>query len=253
MDIDNLDIDNQGIDNQDIDNQGIDNQDIDNQGIDNQDINMLEEVRNDYVFVFDTETTGLPDRNKHNATKYYPPEELNHYDSSRIVSIAWMIFNKMGEVKYSRYAVIKPDDFISSPKALAVHGITYQYAMENGTAMKKILKEIEHTLLLCDTMVAFNANFDYHILLSECYRYRCRKTISSIKKMTLKCAQKESIKKIPGLVCRRKKYPKQEEVYRHLFGDPNFSTSHNSFDDTLRCAQIYFKLNGCRSIIDRFF
>ena len=253
MDIDNLDIDNQGIDNQDIDNQGIDNQDINNQDINNQDINMLEEVRNDYVFVFDTETTGLPDRNKHNATKYYPPEELNHYDSSRIVSIAWMIFNKMGEVKYSRYAVIKPDDFISSPKALAVHGITYQYAMENGTAMKKILKEIEHTLLLCDTMVAFNANFDYHILLSECYRYRCRKTISSIKKMTLKCAQKESIKKIPGLVCRRKKYPKQEEVYRHLFGDPNFSTSHNSFDDTLRCAQIYFKLNGCRSIIDRFF
>ena len=82
------------------------------------DLDIPEEVRDDYVFVFDTETTGLPDRNKHSSTKYYPPEELNHYDSSRIVSIAWMIFNKMGEVKYSRYAVIKPDDFVSSDKLL---------------------------------------------------------------------------------------------------------------------------------------
>lgn len=217
------------------------------------DLDIPEEVRNDYVFVFDTETTGLPDRNKHSTTKYYPPEELNHYDSSRIVSIAWMIFNKMGEVKYSRYAVIKPDNFVSSDKALAVHGITHQYAMENGTPMKKILEEIDHTLKICDTIVAYNANFDYHILLSECYRYRCRRTISLIREKTLKCAQRESVKKIPGLVCRRKRYPKQEEVYRHLFGDLNFTTTHNAFDDTLRCAQIYFKLNGCQSIIDRFF
>ncbi len=210
-------------------------------------------LKNDYIFVFDTETTGLPARNKSNYTKYYPPEELNYYDSSRIVSIAWMLFNKMGEVQYSRYAVIKPDDFVSSKKALEVHGISHEYAMENGTPMKQILKEIEHTLQLCNTIVAFNANFDYHILLSECYRYRCRKTISSIKQKTLKCAQREAVRKIPGLICRRRRYPKQEEVYRHLFGDPNFSTTHNAFDDTLRCAQIYFKLNGCRSIIDRFF
>ena len=141
------------------------------------DIDIQEEVKKDYIFVFDTETTGLPARNRYNTTKYYPPEEVNRYDSSRIVSIAWMIFNKTGEVKYSRYAVIKPDDFVSSEKALQVHGVTHQYAMENGTPMKNILNEIHHTLQICDTLVAYNANFDYHILLSECYRHRCRKTI----------------------------------------------------------------------------
>ena len=217
------------------------------------DIDIPEKVRNDHVFVFDTETTGLPARNKYSVTKYYPPEEINNYDTSRIVSIAWMIFSKQGEVKYSRYAVIKPDGFFSSEKALAVHGITHQYAIENGTPIKDILREIYHNLKICDTIVAFNANFDYHILLSECYRYRCRSIISSLRRKKLKCAQKESVKKINNLVCRRSRYPRQDEVYRHLFGDPNFRTSHNAFDDTLRCAQIYFKLNGCESIIDRFF
>lgn len=217
------------------------------------DIEITNNLGNDYVFVFDTETTGLPLRNKYSTTKYYPPEEINYYDSSRIVSIAWMIFNKHGEVKYSRYAVIKPDGFFSGEKALSVHGITHQYAMENGTPIKDILNEIHHTLKICDTIVAFNANFDYHILLSECYRYRCRKLISSLRRKKLKCAQKEAVHKIPNLICRRRKYPRQDEVYRQLFGDPNFTTTHNAFDDTLRCAQIYFKLNGCQSIIDRFF
>jgi len=50
---------------------------------------------------------------------------------------------------------------------------------------------------------------------------------------------KEILKTINGMT---KRYFKLEEVYREVFSNKEFSTAHNSLDDTLRCAQVYFKL-----------
>ena len=105
-----------------------------------------------YYFIFDVETTGLPMKCNHTKNTYYSPEILQAYDTSRIVSIAWMIFDKNGKIQSSRYAVVTPDGFVSADKALQVHGITDQYAQENGIPITTVFKEIKQVLENCDSI-----------------------------------------------------------------------------------------------------
>lgn len=199
-------------------------------------------------FVFDLETTGLPKTTKRTKSKYYPPEEIQYYDSSRIVSVAWMVYDKNGSVVNSSHIIVKPDGFTSSPGALKVHGITDEYATQFGTSIHDIFDELYQDLKNCNIVVGYNVKFDYNILLSECYRYHCKDIINILKKIKLNnnviCAQRESVKHIEDLPnhVRRRFYPRLEEVYRYLFNKPNFITQHDALDDTLRCAEIYFKL-----------
>ena len=60
-------------------------------------------------FVFDTETTGLPARKSYDD--YYAPENLEKYDKSRIVSIAWILFSGPRIIS-KNYFVIRPEGFL---------------------------------------------------------------------------------------------------------------------------------------------
>ena len=201
------------------------------------------------IMFFDLETTGLPTRTNRTKSKYYPPEEIDKFDSSRIVSIGWMVFNEETQNLISKnHLIIYPDNFISNPKALEVHKITDEYAKQNGIPIKNVMNIFNKDLKICNKMIGYNVNFDYNILVSECYRAHHKTLLKQIKKITrvggIKCAQKEAKYKIGihNIIAKRKLYPRLEEVYRQLFNEPNFTTSHDAFDDTLRCAQIYFKL-----------
>lgn len=195
-------------------------------------------------FFFDLETTGLPKRTKSTRNGYYPAEEINNFDSSRIVSIGWMVFNEEGKLLTTNHKIVKPDNFVSSPAALRVHGITNEYANQVGIPIQQILIDVEEDLIKCDYMIAYNAQFDFNILLSECYRYHFKGLINRMKNVKLKCAQKEVVRSGLNVNAKRKFYPRLEESYRGLFNDMSFNTSHDALDDTLRCAQVYFKVNN---------
>lgn len=199
------------------------------------------------IMFFDLETTGLPTQKKGDKfNRYHHPSLIQHYDSSRIVSMAWQIYdvdtiNLLSEENH----IVYPDNFESQPKALAVHGITNEKAKMYGKNIQDIFDIFKKELKTVSLVSGFNVSFDYHVLLSECYRYGDQDIILKLQKTPIMCTQKLATKTLKNVsYCKYKLFPKLEEVYRYLFNDKDFNTSHDALDDTKRCAEIYFKLRS---------
>lgn len=190
---------------------------------------------------FDLETTGLPERRYSSYSSYFPPNEFFHYNGCRIVSIAWIIYEKGEKVKET-YHVILPDGFVSSPKSLEIHKITDEYARENGTPISLVFAEFYEDLQTCQKLLSYNLDFDYNVFMAECWRYKRREIIKVMTEIIPLCIMKKSKEILGTIEGVDKKYFKLEEVYRFLFKDKDFQTAHNALDDTQRCADVYYKL-----------
>jgi DNA polymerase III epsilon subunit-like protein len=125
------------------------------------------------LVVLDLETTGLP-RTTHFGV--YPTwTDSFAYDPSRIVQLAYTEWT-LGEPVPSRDAVTtrlrRPEGFVCSPKAEAVHGLTTARLEHEGVRFVDILHDagLVAALRQCDYVVAHNAGFDVNILRNECFR-----------------------------------------------------------------------------------
>lgn len=194
------------------------------------------------VLVFDTETTGLPTRKGYD--KYYPYTELQHYDESRIVSIAWNLYDDT-ELLSSKYYIIKPDTFKidDTSKSCEINGITQAIAEKDGINITDMLVELHTDLYNCDVIVAHNILFDTHILLSELHRYKRDDMIAIFDNKELYCTMNNTkdLLKIP-MRFGDYKSPKLTELYEFLFNE-TFDNNHNALADVEACAKCYFKLN----------
>ena len=142
---------------------------------------VLDFLTNKRVFVFDTETTGLPAKGPNGFGSYWDFRDNSKYESARIVSIAWAFIEN-----YDRNNLQDKGDneastivhFIRHPEGFSeitnshIHGITFENAFENGVKFNDILENcgLGETLLSSDYIVAHNAGFDLHVLLNELYR-----------------------------------------------------------------------------------
>ena len=97
---------------------------------------------NDYIFFFDIETTGLPKKTNSTNSGFYPYNVLEGYNTSRMVSIAWMIYDKQFNLIKQEYFIVLTDNFVSSKDALKVHGITSEIGKKNGVAIHDIFKQL---------------------------------------------------------------------------------------------------------------
>ena len=208
--------------------------------------------------VFDTETTGLPERKSYEV--YYPYTQLEKYEFSRLVSIAWAIYDGREKI-ISRYFIIKPEGFTinNSSKATEIHGITKEIAEEQGvdihTVFLALLGDIDVEHL--QTLVAHNLEFDWHILLSEISRISRGKNshekvlvandlMKLVHSLNKHCTMKmgSSVVKIPHRYSRSGwKYPSMQELHEHLFG-ARFTNAHNAEADMLACNACYQRLIG---------
>ena len=131
------------------------------------------------VFVFDTETTGLPDRvpgGKWGTTSEYWSYTMNSkYENSRIVSIAWAFVQSFDKLVLDReqihHFIRYPEGFDSIPTT-HIHGISYELATNEGIPFNDIFENcgLYEKLIHSDYIIAHNVNFDIHILLNELYR-----------------------------------------------------------------------------------
>jgi hypothetical protein len=133
------------------------------------------------VFIFDTETTGLPLRNPGakfgSRDEYYDHFNNDAYEKSRIVSIAWHYTenfqrNNLNTTQIAHF-IRKPDTFTSiDPRAVEMHGITFDIANESGIPFIDIIENhnLGNIIDQCDYIVAHNVMFDIHILMNELYR-----------------------------------------------------------------------------------
>lgn len=115
------------------------------------------------LFFFDTETTGLPTSLSH------PPHLLSQYDSSRVIELAYILVGGGRVVKRVSF-LIRPTGFVIPQQATVVHGITDDFARENGFPWSVVFDALEQDLVGVTALVAHNIRFDVTVLLSECYR-----------------------------------------------------------------------------------
>lgn len=180
------------------------------------------------ICFIDTETSGLFPK----GAKY---KNLSDFDNARIVSICWVISQGDSIIEQSYY-VIKPDGFIINADSTAIHGITNEYALQNGQDIKEIMKRFAQSIKSVDTVVAHNISFDETIIKSEMHRHGLKEELDSFKKKHKVCTM------IKGrLYMKVRKYPKLAELYKFLYGE-DITNAHNALSDTLHCYKCFIRL-----------
>lgn len=107
--------------------------------------------------VFDLETTGL------------------NLSTARIVTACVAIIDATGELEAPALELLVNPGIEIPPEAAAVHGVTTETARENGlepeVAISKLLASLADALAAGVPLLAFNAPYDFTILLNEANRY----------------------------------------------------------------------------------
>ena len=182
---------------------------------------------------FDIESTGLPKLISYNV--FFPPEQLDKYDSSRIIELGLVLCDK-GEIIDTYNAIIKPDNFTKlDPFITKLTGITDEKILKEGKDINIVFKEIQPFLEKAKVLNSYNIKFDYSLLLSEMYRNHKRSLLKMIRNKQIECTFELS-KKILYLGSY-----KLEKVYKELFKkDPK--QDHRALNDAILCKDVYYKL-----------
>lgn len=192
-------------------------------------------------FIYDIESTGLP---KFSAPKrkrgepFPAPSDFASYDSARVVSICWLIIDKQTkEVVQQEYYVIKPDGFEISQEATNIHGISTQFAEQFGIPLNVVLERAFAGLQRCESIIAYNVEFDYNVLKSEFLRADMQDAVEEIDNKIQKCAMlmAQSYMRAPY-------FPRLGDAYRYIFRRP-IENAHNAIADTINCYRCYVELS----------
>ncbi len=185
--------------------------------------------------VIDTETTGLPSSFRFGAK----PDNISNWDSCRVVQIAWRVYDSTScELLSSVSLIIKPEGFAIPDEASSIHGITTDFAVQNGKRIVDALHQLMDSLtnFNVERVVAHNTKFDVNVILSELYRnelHDLAERWSSIRKY---CTMLNNANKFAG------SWPKLGALYTKVIGPISADTKLHSADDDCRlCAEIYIK------------
>jgi len=182
-----------------------------------------------YLF-FDTETTGIP--------RYYnaPVSDVNNWP--RLVQIAWIAYNNEHKEVDKQQFIIKPNGFIIPAEASRIHGITTEYAIENGVDILNVLNTFNEFINESSFIIAHNISFDEKIIGAEFYRHNIKTSFLDKKRI---CTMQSSTNycKIPGNY--GYKWPKLSELHFKLFGK-DFEGAHNALSDIEATAKCYWKM-----------
>jgi DNA polymerase-3 subunit alpha len=178
--------------------------------------------------IFDTETTGLPQR--FNA----PLTDFENWP--RAVQIAWQLHDETGKLIEVKNHVIKPNGFDIPFNAAKVHGITTEVAQHYGVELKVAMADFSAAVKKAKFVVGHNVEFDNNILGCEYLRLE-QENILANKPALDTGEQTRDFCKLPGGRGSGFKMPKLEELHEILFGK-KFAEAHNAAADveaTTRC------------------
>jgi DNA polymerase III epsilon subunit-like protein len=182
------------------------------------------------VLFFDTETNGLP------KDGVYP----------RIVQLA-AILDDDGEDIEVISEVIRPDGWIIPVEASNIHGITTQYALENGVDLRSVLEKFLSMAEKADTIVCHNVQFDVPVIIQELERLNIKANLDDKDIFCTMLASTDICKiKFPNSYRPGYKWPKLAEAYRHFF-KKDFDNAHDALADVNACREVYHALKSKNS------
>jgi DNA polymerase III epsilon subunit-like protein len=173
--------------------------------------------------IFDTETTGLPPKNK-----VISPETLQ--DWPYIVQFSFSLFNtdtlKIIEYDYIIYAPDIPEE------STKIHGITKSMNKQLGFNFPCVYDIFKLCLDQCDLLIGHNISFDIQMLMAQCLRCNIPFTLEKPTICTMKSTTK--LCNLP-----RMKWPNLNELHRTLFNESVINL-HNSMIDVIVCLRCYY-------------
>ena len=183
-----------------------------------------------YLF-FDTETTGIP--------KDYKAPCTNTDNWPRLIQLGWLLTDAEGRILSEGNHIVRPDGFEIPKAASDVHGITTEFALENGKPLLDVIFAFGADLNQADCVVGHNLDYDLHIVGAEYVRLGYDSRIM-FARPTL-CTMQATIQycNIPGRF--GPKWPKLMELYTKLFGQ-EFDGAHDAMADIVATKDCFFEL-----------
>ena len=182
--------------------------------------------------IFDTETTGLP--------KNYNAPASDSANWPRMVQLAWQLHDKDGSLIESQNFIIKPEGYTIPLEVSALHGITTEKALSEGTVLQEVLTAFCQTLQKTSIIVGHNISFDINILDAEFFRVKMQSDMSAKKVLDTKELSTDFCA-LPGGKNGNFKWPTLSELHWKLFGEA-FADAHNAIYDVEATARCFFEL-----------
>ena len=183
-----------------------------------------------YLF-FDTETTGIP--------KDYKDPCTNTDNWPRLIQLGWLLTDAEGRILSEGNHIVRPDGFEIPKAASDVHGITTEFALENGKPLLDVIFAFGADLNQAECVIGHNLDYDLHIVGAEYVRLGYDSRIM-FARPTL-CTMQATIQycNIPGRF--GPKWPKLMELYTKLFGQ-EFDGAHDAMADIIATKECFFEL-----------
>ncbi len=197
------------------------------------------------ILVFDTETTGLPEKG------------ASIYDKSKwpfIIQLSYILYDQSNNSALIKNNYIKLAKSLTiSQESFNIHHISREILDTQGIHIVDALKDFNECLKVCDIVVGHNISFDKRLIFVECFRHNVEQYFTEFKDNVMIqkpefCTMKNTTTfcKLETLHVTNKAYyksPKLSELYALLFpNDVMPQNLHNSLTDvamTLRCYLKY--------------
>tara|TARA_Y100000768_G_C23941425_1_gene665325 strand:+ start:136 stop:846 length:711 start_codon:yes stop_codon:yes gene_type:complete len=205
------------------------------------------------ILVFDTETTGLPEKD----ASIYDFEKWPH-----IIQISAILYDLSTNHMTIQNNYIKIDDSIDIPlESYEIHHLNHEFLNKNGIHIIPAMREFNNLLYKSDIVIGHNIAFDKKLVFVECLRHKIRQYFTqfngrqqirkaeycTMKKSTNVC-KLSAISKRTGKLFR--KTPSLIELYTFLFPESEIPKDlHNSLVDILITFRCYMKLEHNIDII----
>lgn len=180
--------------------------------------------------IFDTETTGFPNKSGDVADQPYVVQ---------LAAVQYLGKRPIGHLS----AIINHEGVVIPEQASNIHKITTDIMAQVGMSPFPVLDQFNRMIIGSDRLVAHNMSFDdkltdiaYHKLGFNVHRENLQK----IEKVCTMAMGIDVVKK-PGRYAGSYGWPKLIELYQHLYGKP-FTGAHDAMVDVRACAACYFKL-----------
>ena len=203
------------------------------------------------IIIFDTETTGLPDRA--GFDKSYPPWAIAHYAKCRVIQLAYAVYEIKRGGRYKlleeKMFYVRPDGWTVPPDALAIHGKTTEFLMGVGRPIADVLSEFEKDLGSCLLLIGHNTEFDKNAVAAELWRAGRGDLGAAVSAFPCVCTMRAG-KEFCGALNQKGqlKFPRLSELYAKIFGaEP--ANQHDAMGDVHATAMCYFHMQELMLVI----
>ena len=197
------------------------------------------------VLVFDTETTGLPQKTEEG----YSPSIYKTNLWPHIIQLSYILYDTEKHtilVNHDHIIALSPMVDISE-KSVEIHGITREMSERDGIHIKEALELFNICMIQSDMVIAHNISFDKQVIIVECIRNRIQGQFKVKEPSQFYCTMKNSVELCKIVAISKKnneeyfKYPTLTELHYHLFGT-HANNTHDALVDIMICLRCFLKI-----------